>query len=290
MYRTYPNTGGSVMLPLRADSDWKSEIMICGGGEKSDPDSACEASCGRIKPFDKKPQWSMTYLPQPRVMVEGVNLLDGSILWLNGAQSGAQGFGIADNPAYDLLIYHPGNDTWDTVATSDIPRLYHSVALMLKDGRILITGSNPNEMPLWPEEINPEETLLLNKYPTELRVEIYTPHYLQEDRVNHRPQNVELSTRQLSPGDVFTVTFSLHEKATAKQVEIALYQGGFVTHSLHMGQVLYFLDHRWKQEKDGVIKVETGLPEIKMAPGPYFVYTMVDGIPGVGETVMVGVN
>lgn len=290
MYRTYPNTGGSVMLPLRADNDWKSEIMVCGGGEKADPDSACEASCGRIRPFDRKPQWLLTYMPQPRVMVEGVNLLDGSILWLNGAQVGAQGFGIADKPAYDLLIYHPGNDTWDTVATSDIPRLYHSVALMLKDGRILITGSNPNEMPLWSEEINLEETLLLNKYPTELRIEIYTPPYLQGDRAHRRPQIVELNTRQLSPGDAFTLTFSLPANNTAKHVEIALYQGGFVTHSLHMGQVLYFLENSWKHEKDGVVKVETGLPKIKMAPGPYFVYVMADGMPGVGETVTVGMN
>jgi hypothetical protein len=263
--------------------------MICGGGVEQDPFSPCDATCGRIKPLDKIPHWTMTQMPQPRVMVEGINMLDGSILWLNGAQIGAQGFGIADDPAYDLLIYHPGNDTWDTVGTSDIPRLYHSVALMLKDGRILIAGGNPNEMPLWPDEIDPEEKLLINKYPTELRIEIFTPRYLQGDRIERRPRDVELSQRKLHPGDSFTVFFSLPANNTAEAVEVAVYQGGFVTHSLHMGQVLYFLESTWKLDSK-MVKVDAKLPQIKMAPGPYFVYVMANGIPSVGEAVMIAIN
>jgi hypothetical protein len=31
-YRTYPNTGGSVLLPLSGFNNWASKIMICGGG------------------------------------------------------------------------------------------------------------------------------------------------------------------------------------------------------------------------------------------------------------------
>ena len=32
MYRTYPNTGGSVLLPLSSSNNWESKVMICGGG------------------------------------------------------------------------------------------------------------------------------------------------------------------------------------------------------------------------------------------------------------------
>lgn len=275
------------MLPLRANTNWESEIMICGGGAKQSRHSPCEATCGRIKPLSDA-RWVMTDMPQPRGMVEGINLLDGSILWLNGAQIGAQGFGIADNPAYDVLAYYPENDTWGILATSDIPRMYHSVALMLRDGCILITGSNPNEMPLWADELDRSGADLERKYPTELRIEIYTPPYLQGDRIEKRPTEVELSSRTLSPGDAFSVTFNT--KSEVSTVEVALYQGGFVTHALHMGQVMYFLECEWEMGNKGSVEVKTSLPLVKMAPGPYFVYVMANGVPGVGEPVMVRVN
>jgi hypothetical protein len=31
-HRTYPNTGGSVLLPLSSSNGWASKVMICGGG------------------------------------------------------------------------------------------------------------------------------------------------------------------------------------------------------------------------------------------------------------------
>lgn len=221
-------------------------------------------------------------------MVEGVNLLDGSILWLNGVQIGAQGFGIADDPAYDLLAYHPHNDTWHTLASSDIPRMYHSVALMLRDGRILITGSNPNEMPLWPDEIDSSGADLTRKYPTDLRIELYTPPYLQGNRAKMRPREVELSSRVLSPGDAFWATFNAEVEVS--QVEVVLYQGGFVTHALHMGQVMYVLEHDWQPDTEKPVTIKASLPKVKMAPGPYFVYVMANGVPSVGEAITVRVN
>jgi hypothetical protein len=31
-HRTYPNTGGSVLLPLMSSNGWVSKVMVCGGG------------------------------------------------------------------------------------------------------------------------------------------------------------------------------------------------------------------------------------------------------------------
>jgi hypothetical protein len=287
LYRTYPNTGGSVMLPLRAGNQWEPEIMICGGGAYQDLDSDCDATCGRIQPM-KDGLWSMTSMPQPRGMVEGINLLDGKILWLNGVQVGAQGFGIADNPALDLLIYDPESNAWSTTATSTIPRLYHSVALMLADGKILIAGSNPNEMPVWPEETIPGD--IIHKYPTELRVEIYTPTYLQGDNAKQRPQGVKVSKTSLKPGDDLGLEFTQVSKT--KKVEVILYTGGFVTHSVHMGQQMYYLESTWSFDEDdgNKIKIKTKIPSIKIAPGPWWVYVMADGVPSIGQVVMLQKN
>lgn len=150
-YRTYPNTGGSVLLPLSSANQWESKIMVCGGGSYQDITSPTEASCGVISPEAAVPTWEMDSMPQGRGMVEGVLLPDGTVLWLNGCNSGAQGFELARNPTYAVLLYDPTKTLgtrWTQLASSTIARLYHSVALLLLDGTILITGSNPHEMPI----------------------------------------------------------------------------------------------------------------------------------------------
>ena len=91
MHRTYPNTGGSVVLPLRPEENYTEEVMVCGGGAWNGIDSPCDPSCGRIRLRDANPQWQMTAMPEGRGMVEGVLLLDGTVLWTNGVQRGAEG-------------------------------------------------------------------------------------------------------------------------------------------------------------------------------------------------------
>lgn len=150
-YRTYPNTGGSVLLPLSSATQWNSKIMVCGGGSYQDITSPTEASCGVISPEAAAPAWEMDSMPQGRGMVEGVLLPDGTVLWLNGCNRGAQGFELASNPTLAALLYDPTKALgarWTQLASTGIARLYHSVALLLPDGTVLITGSNPHEMPI----------------------------------------------------------------------------------------------------------------------------------------------
>src|SRR3954451_13001851 len=63
-YRTYPNTGGSVMLPLSSKNNWEPEIIICGGGAYQDISSPTDPSCGRIAPLSTNPHWEMDSMPQ----------------------------------------------------------------------------------------------------------------------------------------------------------------------------------------------------------------------------------
>jgi len=151
VFRTYPNTGGSVMFPLTSANGWGTKVMICGGGAYQDVTAPTDPSCGVIAPEDANPTWEMDSMPQGRGMVEGVLLPDGSVLWLNGANRGAQGFELATDPTFAALLYEPTKamgTRWTQLASSTIPRLYHSVALLLLDGTILVTGSNPHEQPI----------------------------------------------------------------------------------------------------------------------------------------------
>jgi len=281
-YRTYPNTGGSVMMPLTSATNWNPDIIICGGGPYQDITAPGDPSCGRIKPLDANPQWEMDAMPEGRGMVEGTLLPDGTIVWVNGAQEGAQGFGVAQDPALEVLLYDPNQPKGKRFTTgpkSTIARLYHSVALLLLDGTLLISGSNPVEQPiLTPTKKDP--------YVTEFRNEIYTPPYLQGNPT--RPANVVLSSKDLKANSSkFTIQFKA--PAGAKTVKISLYHGGFVTHSVHMGHRMLFLDNTgFKPGATAQTVTCTMPPSRAIAPaGPYVVYVVVDGVPAMGQFVKV---
>ncbi len=293
LYRTYPNTGGSVLLALSPESNYEPEIVICGGGAYQDLPSPTDPSCGRCKPLEKDAAWEMDAMPEGRGMVEGTLLPDGTVLWLNGAQRGAEGFGIADTPAFEALIYDPTaklGKRWSRAGTSEIPRLYHSVALLLLDGTVAVAGSNPNEMPILPEDVDPNTPA--RAFPTEFRIEIYTPPYLTGDRARKRPARIALSTDQLTAdGSTFEIKFSAPRGA--KEVRISLHHGGFVTHALHMGHRMVWLDSKGWKRGVGMQRLVVTMPDKErgskvLPPGPYVVFVVVDGVPGVGKFVTVG--
>jgi hypothetical protein len=283
-YRTYPNTGGSVLLPLSSATNWNPDIVICGGGAYQDITSPTDPSCGRIQPLSTNAQWEMESMPQGRGMVEGTLLPDGTVVWVNGANEGAQGFGLARDPTFEALIYDPSKplgQRFTTGASSTIARLYHSVALLLLDGTLLIAGSNPVEQPiLQPSTANP--------FVTDFRVEIYTPPYLSGANAQKRPANVALSSRSLQANSqTFTVSFDVVAGAAA--VKVSLYHGGFVTHSVHMSHRMLVLDTvGWKAGSTRQSVTVTMPPSSEIAPpGPYVVYVVVDGVPAVGQFVQV---
>ncbi|KAL1957359.1 hypothetical protein VTO42DRAFT_6039 [Malbranchea cinnamomea] len=286
-YRTYPNTGGSVLLPLSSEHGWEPVVMVCGGGAYQDRTSPTDPSCGRIRPLSQDPQWELDAMPKGRGMVEGILLLDGTVLWINGCNRGAQGFGLGTDPVYDAWVYEPDaplGERWTTAGTTEIPRLYHSVALLLLDGRVMVAGSNPVEMPiLVPNPNNPME-----EYVTEFRVEIYTPHYLLGEKEPQRPRDVWISDRYLSAdGSGFIITFTVDENSS--ELDVVLYHGGFVTHSLHMNHRMLYLDtDGWAPGYSEQEVWVTMPPNSSIAPpGPYVVYVVVDGVPSIGQFVMV---
>ncbi|KAL8653147.1 MAG: hypothetical protein Q9210_002268 [Variospora velana] len=287
-YRTYPNTGGSVLLPLSSGNGYAPEVMICGGGAYQDITSPTDPSCGRIQPLAATPRWEMDSMHEGRGMVEGTLLPDGTVIWVNGANQGAQGFGVARTPTYHVLIYNPVKplgQRWSRGPKSEIARLYHSVAVLLLDGTLMIAGSNPVEQPILkpvPGKVPSED------FVTEFRIEIYTPPYLSGPNASKRPTGLTLSSKSLkADGSTFTVRFTA--PAGNKVARVALYHGGFVTHSLHMNHRMVFLDTTGYQAG-----ATSQILTVKMPPnrnvahaGPYVVYVTVDGVPAIGQFVSV---
>lgn len=88
-------------------------------------------------------------------------------------------------------------------------------------------------------------------------------------------------------GSTFTIRFNI--PITARAVKVALYYGGFVTHSVHMGHRMLFLDNTGFRAGVAAQNIVVTMPPNKNTcpPGPYVVYVVVDGIPSVGQFVSV---
>lgn len=152
--RSYPLTGNSILLPLRPSQNYKPVVMICGGNTAMEIKNPALASCGRIDPTEANAQWEIDdFGGTGRVMPDSVILASGKVLYVNGGQTGFAGYFqgpktnplyVSDNPAFTPFIYDPNTKVWTTnLAPSTIARLYHSVATLLSDGRVFVSGSNP---------------------------------------------------------------------------------------------------------------------------------------------------
>jgi fibronectin type 3 domain-containing protein len=82
-----------------------------------------------------QPTASMQY---PRAFTNLTALPDGSVLASGG---GTEKSGFVDgNGVLPMEIWNPSSGQWTTVASLTEPRLYHSVATLLPDGRVFIAG------------------------------------------------------------------------------------------------------------------------------------------------------
>jgi hypothetical protein len=94
-----------------------------------------------------------------------VALPDGTFLIMNGAHLGVSGFASASQPNLTPVLYDPSlpiNQRMRELASTTIARLYHSESILLADGSVLVSGSDPRDP----------------NYPQEYRHEKFSPPYL----------------------------------------------------------------------------------------------------------------
>ena len=109
------------------------KVMIVGGGNPA------TASAEVINLSEVSPRWrytsSMTY---PRRYLNATILPDGKILVTGGSRSSA--FSDPSGAVYNAEMWDPATESWSTMAAMSTSRLYHSTALLLPDGRVLLAG------------------------------------------------------------------------------------------------------------------------------------------------------
>jgi len=235
--------------------------------------------------------WSVETMPMARIMTDLIILPDDRIMIVNGAQTGIAGFGspgadiidavgnsFADNPAFTPVIYDPSaaagsRFSSDGIPASTIARMYHSTATLTPNGTIMLAGSNPN--------VDVTEMNSTIKYPTEYRLEFYSPPYMSQPRPSYSglPAIVDY-------GSVFRLSITL--PSNAKDVSVVLMDFGFATHGVHMDQRSVKLVSELALDKKSL--TVTGPPTSALySPGPAFLFVVTDGgIPSFGHRTIIG--
>ncbi|KAJ4835960.1 hypothetical protein Tsubulata_037126 [Turnera subulata] len=291
--RSYPSTGSAVLLPLKnlQSGAVEAEVLVCGGAPVGSYNQAMKGSfikaldtCGRIKITDPNPQWAMETMPYPRVMGDMTLLPNGDVLIINGAAAGTAGWEFGRNPVLNPVLYQtdkPAGSRFESQNPTTIPRVYHSTAILLRDGRVLVGGSNPHIY------YNFSGVL----FPTELRLEAFYPSYLDAQFNNLRPKIVyPLSQASISYGQKLKVRFQVTGAITNSSVSVTMVAPSFTTHSFSMNQRLLVLGN------EGVTNVGparydvqvTAPPSGVIAPsGYYMLFVVHQNIPSEGIWVKI---
>ena len=225
------------------------KVLVMGGGDP--PTNTAEV----IDLNQASPTWRAVGSMQfARRQLNATLLPDGKVLVTGGTSS--PGFNDPTGAVSAAELWDPATETWTTLASSaGYPRVYHSTALLLPDGRVLSTGGNGH----------PE-------------TEIFSPPYLFK---GPRP------TITSAPAAVdYGQSFSIQTPDAAAISKITMLRLGSVTHAFDESQYINQLS--FVQAQGGL--TVTAPPNSNVAPpGPYLLFILNgNGVPSVAKFVRVG--
>ncbi|OEL15999.1 Aldehyde oxidase GLOX [Dichanthelium oligosanthes] len=301
--RNYPSSGSSVLLPLKANTT-EAEVLVCGGAPSGSYNSTrggvrtfvpALTTCGRIKITDAAPAWVIETMPSPRVMGDMILLPNGAeVAIINGAADGTAGWESASTPNYAPVIYRPDHspgDRFEEQTTTSVARLYHSSAVLLRDGRLLVGGSNPHIYYNFSDV----------QFPTELSLQAFSPEYLDPSNDLLRPRILVPSptgaASSVTYGATLALQFSVPASARRRrggagggglnEVSVTMVAPSFTTHSFAMNQRLLFLEvtkTAAARGRLGTYNVSVRMPAsaVLAPPGYYMVFVVNWHIPSQG--------
>lgn len=310
--RVYPASAATAVLPMTPANNWTASIVFCGGtnlqNDQWTPSTrviaqlATERSCVKIQPDVDATWYQEDWLDEGRSMGQFINLPDGRLFFVNGAGTGTAGYGneswtigqsYADHPrltSYYFDASKKSGQRWSKAGTSDTPRMYHSTAVLLPDGSVVVSGSNPNAD--FVSAANPPTTPNPNyKYFSDTSIEVFYPDYFDKAR----PAPSGMPEKITYGGDAFDVELSKADlgdaQANIARTTAVIIRTGFSTHALNMGQRHIELQTSFTTNDLGGATLHVAQlppnPAI-LAPGPAMFFIVVNGVPSNASWIMVG--
>ncbi len=205
------------------------------------------------------PQWrQVASLNHPRVFHTLTVLPDGNVVVTGGSRvsSASQ----TQNGVLEVEMWSPQTETWTVMARAQVPRLYHSSAILLPDARVMISGSGASAGP------------------DQKSIEIFSPPYLFR---GSRP------TIATAPSfAAWGSTFSVDTPEAAQIASVTLMRLGATTHGYDMNQRKVDLSFT---QQTGRLTV-TAPADGRVAPPGYYMLFILDtnGVPSVSKFVRIG--
>jgi Domain of unknown function (DUF1929)/Legume lectin domain/PKD domain/Glyoxal oxidase N-terminus/Quinohemoprotein amine dehydrogenase, alpha subunit domain III len=251
--RTY---GSSVLLPLTPANNYAPKVIIFGGGNPS------TATTEIIDLSAATPAW--TYGPSmsaPRIEMNATILPNGRVLTVGGSLNDED----TNTASLNADLYDPVANTISSAGANAVPRLYHSVALLLPDATVWVAGGNPTRGTYDPT------------------VEIYSPAYLfnPDGTPATRPAITTVTPSVIGYGS----SFQVQTPDAANIASVVLMKDGAVTHAFDMDQRQVGLTFT---VGSGALTV-TGPPNGNIAPPGYYMLFLINnaGVPSIAKFVQV---
>lgn len=248
----------SVLLPLRPGNSYRARILMCGGAQPVSMDMG--AATLSWTPTGARTLGAPT--PPRRNNLNAVLLPSGEVFICGGisADTGADSSGVLA-----AEMYNPITNAWLTLPSATVVRNYHSVALLLPDGRVWTAGGNKNAAQSFPAPG------IDNR---ELRIELFEPWYYGRA---DRPRVVSLPDAIQSKQE-FKVRCGMGENIT----QVAMIRAGSATHAFNGDQ--RFIELNFTRRGGNVLRVQAP-PDTNIAPpGNYLLFLLnAAGVPSEGR-------
>jgi hypothetical protein len=252
------------------------KILYAGGGGHTGwptPDPKSNEPTARAEVIDltdANPQWQDTDpMSAPRRHLNSTILPDGQVL-VTGGTRGAGFVNIDPSLATKAAeIWNPESGRWTTLASNDVMRVYHSVSLLMPDGRVL-HGASGDAMAIQPGGgVVP--------VPSERNHEMFSPPYFFKGA---RPRITSVQST-VGYDDVFpVVTPNIGQISQVRWIRL-----GSVTHAFDMGQRANTLE--FTPTEAGVNVSAPANPNLA-PPGYYLLFVLNrNGVPSEGEIVRI---
>src|SRR4029077_6312223 len=269
----YLNTTGTGAWSLvgnsnYGDRNWGSAVMyddgkvlLMGGTPCVFYDTNCTtyptATAEIIDLNRSSPAWSYTgsMVTGGRKLFNATLLPDGTVLEHGGSRGNEDPNTQPSNPAYASELWDPATGTWTTMASLTKIRSYHSVALLLPDGRVLSAGGTFGGA----------------------SAEVYSPPYLFQ---GSRPT---ISSAPASVG--YGQSFFVGTPDATSISKVTLIRLSSVTHSFNMGQSIIRPSFSLAT---GGLNVTAPLNGNIAPPGYYMLFILNgNGVPSVARIIQV---
>lgn len=234
----------------------------------------------------KRQYHNTTLLPDGKILATGGQSCDGAV----------PNFTCAEGAANIPEIWNPATNTWTALAENPTrtPRIYHSVALLLPDARVLIGGGGlpaakgdmvvdtATNTVITCSGIPPQDPVICRHFGHK-DVEIFSPPYLFQ--ANGQPAarpTINSAPAQITLGETFNVSIS----SSVAVNSASLIRLPTVTHGLNFDQRRVVLNVQSPSTTNLMLTVSNEAAQVP--PGYYMLFVMnSNGVPSIAKFIKV---